>query len=176
MAPELESARLWLRPWRADEADAAFAIYAQWDVARFLGATPKAWTEPAEADAAIARWGAVPGPVHGIWAIVPQGETVPVGTMLLKLLPFSSGATSADTEIGWHLRPDVWGRGYATEAAHRILEHAWAYGLAEVFAVTYPDNGPSQRVCERIGMTRLGPTERYYGVTCELFRIGRTMS
>ncbi len=171
MASELETARLLLRPWRADEADAALAIYSQWTVARYLGAAPKAWTDREQADAAIARWNAVPGPVHGIWAVVPHGETAPVGTMLLKLLPYSSGEPSGDTEIGWHLRPDVWGRGYATEAALRVLEHAWAHGLDEVYAVTYPDNAPSQQVCERIGMTRLGPTGRYYGITCELFRV-----
>lgn len=174
MVPELATARLRLRPWRPDEADVAFAIYSRWEVARWLGATPKAWTDRAEADAAIARWSAFPGPLHGVWAVVPQGATEPIGTMLLKLLPRSgTGEPSPDTEVGWHLHPDAWGHGYATEAAGRLLEHAWEHNLTEVFAVTYPENTGSQAVCERLGMARLGRTEEYYGLTCELFRIGR---
>lgn len=175
MVPDLATARLQLRPWRADEADAAFAIYSRWEVARWLGATPKAWTDPAEADPAIARWSAFPGPLHGVWAVVPHGASEPIGTVLLKPLPRSgTGEPTPDTEVGWHLHPDAWGRGFATEAAGRLLAHAWDHGLTEVFAVTYPDNGPSQAVCGRLGMARLGLTDRYYGITCELFRAGRS--
>jgi len=105
---------------------------------------------------------------------VPIGETAPVGSALLKLLPASGTAEpTTDVEVGWHLRPEVWGRGYATEAGGRLLRYAWDNGFPEVFAVTYPENRPSQAVCERLGMTGLGPTDRYYDVTCELFRIAR---
>ena len=41
MVPELETPRLLLRPWRESDADAALEIYSQWDVARFLGSTPR---------------------------------------------------------------------------------------------------------------------------------------
>lgn len=176
VVPELTTERLLLRPWRESDADAAFAIYSRWEVARYLGATPKAWTERSEADAAIARWNSFDGPLHGVWAVVPAGSSEPVGSMLLKLLPYSSGEVSPDTEVGWHLSPDVWGRGYATEAAHRVLEHAWSFDVPEVFAVTYPENAPSQAVCRRLAMTGLGPTDRYYGLTCELFRVARPNS
>lgn len=172
MIAELRTDRLLLRPWRADEADAALAIYSLDEVARYLGSSPRAWTQRAEAEAAIARWSAFPGPLHGVWAIVPDAAAAPVGTVLLKVLPLSgSGEPSGDTEIGWHLHPDAWGNGYATEAAARVLEHAWAHRVGEVFAVTYPQNGPSQAVCRRLGMAHLGRTDRYYDVTCELFRI-----
>lgn len=172
MIADLRTDRLLLRPWRPDEADAALAIYSRAEVARYLGSSPRAWTQRAEAEAAIARWSAFPGPLHGVWAIVPDGAATPVGTVLLKVLPLSgSGEPSGETEIGWHLHPDAWGHGYATEAAARVLEHAWAHGVGEVFAVTYPENGPSQAVCRRLGMAHLGRSERYYDVACELFRI-----
>lgn len=173
MVPELETSRLRLRPWRTSDLNAAVEIYSNGEVARYLGRTPRAWTGPADAHAALARWASFEGPRYGVWAIVPHDEDDPVGSALLKLLPYSSGETSSDTEVGWHLHPRVWGRGYATEAGGRLLEHAWMHGIEEVFAVTYPANLASQAVCARLGMTGLGQTDRYYGLTCELFRVAR---
>ena len=74
-------------------------------------------------------------------------------------------------EIGWHLHPDVWGRGIATEAATRVLGHA--SGLRRVVAVTHPDNEPSQRVARRLGMRDEGLTDRYYDTTTRLFVLER---
>lgn len=170
--PTLRTDRLLLRPWRPDDLPTVYDIYSRWEVARYLGRTPTVLTEPAQAEASLARWAAIEGPLHGVWAIVPRGASVPVGSALLKLLPLSgSGTASGDTEIGWHLHPDAWGAGYATEAAQGLLAHAWAGGLDEVFAVTYRENTASQAVCRRLGMTHLGPTDRYYDLTCELFRV-----
>jgi RimJ/RimL family protein N-acetyltransferase len=174
MGPEFSTERLHLRPWRPDDVDTILAIYSQWEVARYLGRTPKAMTGRADAEAALARWTALSDGGLGVWAIVPTGQAEPVGSLLLKELPLSDDAgPSGDIEIGWHLRPQAWGRGYATEAATRVLDHAWTLGVDEVFAVTYPENTPSQAVCVRIGMTPLGLTERYYDLPCQLFRIAR---
>lgn len=174
MSLELPTQRLLLRPWGEDDVDVIFAIYSQWEVARYLGATPKAMADRPAAEAALARWTRLCDGRLGVWAIVPQQTGVPVGSVLLKELPLSGdGGPSGDIEIGWHLDPAAWGNGYASEAATRVLEHAWTLGLAEVLAVTYPQNAPSQAVCRRIGMTPLGQTERYYDVRSELFRITR---
>lgn len=172
--PVLETERLVLRPWRSEDVAAVFDIYSRWEVARYLGRTPAAMTAFAQAEASLARWAAIPGPLHGVWAIVPRDAAAPIGSALLKLLPLSGDAgVSGDTEIGWHLHPDAWGKGYATEAARGLLAHAWEGGLDEVFAVTYPENTASRAVCRRLGMAHLGSTDRYYDVTCELFRVSR---
>ncbi len=174
MLPTLHSDRLVLRPWVTADADAVLDLYSRWEVVQYLGTTPKTLSERAEAEARIAVWTAFPGPLHGVWAIVPAGGQRPVGTALLKLLPHSgSGTPSGHTEVGWHLHPDAWGNGYATEAGRRLLDHAWDQGLEEVFAVTYPQNSASQAVCRRLGMAQLGLTDRFYDVTCELFRADR---
>lgn len=58
-------------------------------------------------------------------------------------------------EIGWRLARDVWGQGYATEAARAVLDHAFAaLALDEVVSLTVLANLPSRAVMERIGMTR----------------------
>ena len=78
-----------------------------------------------------------------------------------------------DVEVGWHLHPDSWGQGYATEAAQGALAKAWSDGLAEVVAVVYAGNEPSLRVCRRLGMEATGSTKKWYGVELESFRIRR---
>jgi ribosomal-protein-alanine N-acetyltransferase len=60
-------------------------------------------------------------------------------------------------EIGWRLRQEYWGSGLATEAARACLEHGFQkLGLVEVFSFTALLNTRSERVMQRVGMTRLG--------------------
>ena len=112
-------------------------------------------------------------PVCGVWAVGRRADGHLPGTLLLKPIPASSDQTplppSGDIEIGWHFHPDAWGHGYATEAASRVLKHAFASGLSEVIAVTNQANTASQAVAKRIGMIHTGTTTRYYNATCELF-------
>ena len=58
-------------------------------------------------------------------------------------------------EIGWQLDPRYFGMGFATEAARGWLNHGFGVlGLDEVVAYTSTINTPSERVMQRIGMTR----------------------
>ena len=57
-------------------------------------------------------------------------------------------------EIGYHLRRDFWGQGFATEAAIACREWALAHLKAErLISLIRPENMPSRRVAERNGMT-----------------------
>lgn len=172
---DLSTERLVLRAWTLDDVDFALDLYSRWEVQRFIGRTPQVLTDRDEAVARVERFMALDHPVHGIWLLIERAGGRRLGTMLLQPIP-ASGPTlplrpSGDTEVGWHLHPDAWGHGYATEAAQRLLRHGVDGGLAEIFAITYPENIPSQAVCRRLGMEHLGPTDRYYDVTSELFRI-----
>ena len=168
----ITSDRLLLRAWRDDDADFLLDLESRWDVVRFLGARPSMMSTREEALASIVRRRAVDHPVHGIWAITVAADGRPVGNLLLKPIPLSAGEPSGDredVEIGWHLHPDAWGRGYATEAAGAVLDDAFSRGLARVLAVTRPENHASQAVCRRLGMTHLGLSTRYYDTPHELF-------
>jgi RimJ/RimL family protein N-acetyltransferase len=56
-------------------------------------------------------------------------------------------------EIGWRLDPDVWGRGFATEAARAALDDGFSRpGLDDVVSIYEPDNKSSGRVMVRLGM------------------------
>jgi RimJ/RimL family protein N-acetyltransferase len=57
-------------------------------------------------------------------------------------------------EIGWRLAADYWGRGFATEGARAVVDHAFnALQLNSLVAFTVPGNLRSRRVMEKLGMT-----------------------
>jgi RimJ/RimL family protein N-acetyltransferase len=167
-----ETERCVVRNWRPSDAERVFDIYSRWEVARWLGSTPKAMEAREEADRLVERWGQVnrDEPKTGRWAVERKSDGVVAGTVIL--VPLSGG--DGEYEVGWHFHPDSWGQGLATESALGALE--WAYetlGLTEVFAVVRPGNEPSISVCRRLRMEYLGRTAQYYETELELFRVER---
>jgi len=58
-----------------------------------------------------------------------------------------------DWEIGWMIHPDEWGKGYASEAARRVLEFAFAeLNAHRVIAFCDAENRTSERVMQKLGM------------------------
>ena len=162
-----------MRLWQDDEAELVFDIYARDEVARWLGATPRPMSSLEEAALAIQRWRErhEADARHGVYAIVPRDTGVPVGSLLLVVLPDATGVPTGDVEVGWHLHPDAWGRGYATEAARAIVAQAFAEGAPRIHAVVKPGNVRSMAVCSRLGMEHHGRTSRYYGTEVEHFTL-----
>jgi RimJ/RimL family protein N-acetyltransferase len=169
----LETERTVVRDWRPEEADRFFDIYSRWEVARWLGAQPSVMRDRSEAEARIERWRALNAdhPDQGRWAVERRADGVVAGTVILVQLPDGDG----ELEVGWHLHPDSWGQGLASEAARGVLDRASRRGVEEVFAVVRPDNAASIAVCRRLGMAELGRTDRYYDSELELFRVDPRM-
>jgi RimJ/RimL family protein N-acetyltransferase len=169
---ELRTGRLLLRPFRDDDEAFVRDLHARPEVMRYIGdGRPKPTLD--EARQAIARFNGFGDDPLGTWAIEDADGRMH-GAVLLKGIPSSAtGEPSGEIEIGWRLHPDSWGRGIGSEAARRVLDHAWAGGLTRVIAVTHPLNLPSQRLAGRIGMRGLGETDAFYGVTCSLFAVTR---
>jgi len=60
-------------------------------------------------------------------------------------------------EIGWRFKKEVWGQGFATEAAMACLRYGFEnLGFDEVFSFTAAINIKSENVMQRIGMTHTG--------------------
>ncbi len=163
---ELRTARLRLRPWTTCRDDLARLadLYGRAEVTRWLGGTPS--VPPNEL---VARWRAVAEADgrFGVWALEVAATGTVAGTVLLKPLPDGVG----EVEVGWHLHPDSWGRGYATEAARAVITRGFEAGLPEVYAVVRPGNTASVAVCTRLGMTPLGRMRRWYDVELDAFRL-----
>jgi RimJ/RimL family protein N-acetyltransferase len=170
----IDTERLRIRDWTLDDAPAALDIQSRVEVVQWLGdGPPNPCTDLDDARARIERWRGRDDPPLGFWAVEvtddgPLRGRV-IGSVLLVPLPNGDG----DVEIGWHLHPDAWGHGYASEAARAVLRHGFDGGLEEVNAVTHLTNGPSQAVCRRIGMEHRGVVERWYEDPSEHFVIAR---
>jgi RimJ/RimL family protein N-acetyltransferase len=165
-----ETERVVIRPWRTDEADRLLDVLGRMEVARWLGSTPKPMTHRDEAVSRIEQWAAdlAANPGFGAWAVVERSSGITAGTVLLKALPDGDG----EVEVGWHLHPDSWGKGLASESARVMLAYGFAEGLDEVWAVTHLDNRASVAVCRRIGMRLLGVTHRWYHSPSLMFWVG----
>lgn len=168
----IRTERLLLRPLGQDDAPFMLGLFSHPDVHPWSGdGTAMPDLDAARARIARGPQRAGPHPDTGIFAVVPDGGEQPVGIAMLVPLPASGGAESTETEVGWHLHPDAWGRGYATEAALALLARAGDAGITEVHAVTNPDNVRSQAVCRRLGMIDLGLRDDWYDLTLRAFRI-----
>jgi RimJ/RimL family protein N-acetyltransferase len=177
----LETERLVARPWTPADADRHFDMYSRLEVARWLGSVPSPIASRDESLARIDRWAlrTVEDPRFGIWAVEVAATGIVAGTVLLVPIPLTGEdhprmpEQGGDVEVGWHLHPDSWGHGFATEAAGGAIAKGFADGLDEIVAVVYADNAPSLRVCHRLGMEPTGRTQKWYGVDLESFRIRR---
>ncbi|GAA3892109.1 hypothetical protein GCM10022381_37290 [Leifsonia kafniensis] len=86
---------------------------------------------------------------HGLWVIeTREGEFV--GDCGLTWQKVNG---RAELEVGYHVRADLQGRGYATEAAAACRDFARdVLGATKLVAIIHPDNAASARVAEKIGM------------------------
>lgn len=102
------------------------------------------------------------------WAIIEKASGAIVGAACLQYLANVEGAP---LEIGWRLVPEHNGKGYATEAAKAIVDFAAEQaGATYLVAVADPENIPSQRVMQRLGMTYKA-VEQHYDVPCVVYEL-----
>jgi RimJ/RimL family protein N-acetyltransferase len=147
--PELRTARLRLRAFRADDLDDYAAIRADPEVARFIGglfSRPETWDRLA---AMIGQWG-LRG--YGVFAIEEAASRQVIGHVGI-LHPDDW----PEPEIAYTIGPASWGQGYATEAARAV--RAWAfdsYAFPRLVSFIVPANARSIRVAEKLGAIRDG--------------------
>jgi RimJ/RimL family protein N-acetyltransferase len=162
--------RLVARDWTLDDTEAAYEIYRDPAVVRFLGSVPVPVDSVAAMRERVERWiagnDALRGTGYGFWALALTDGTL-VGATLLKPLPEAD-----EVEVGWHLGSAHQGKGYATEGARGAVTYGFeTVGLDVIYAVIVRENEPSLAVARRLGMTYEGSTGRYYDRDLELFSI-----
>ena len=91
---------------------------------------------------------------HTFWVVKRKSDGAILGFCGLKRCNQEGGPTGM-MEVGWRLRKDAWGRGYAKEAAIASLQLAFdRFGAEEVVALTVEGNAPSWGLMLRLGMRR----------------------
>lgn len=179
MAMIIETERLAVRRWTTEPADLDFLcdMYTRPEVMRWFSRMPPATTRE-DAIQMLDRWatrGSRDGR-YGIWAVQRRDTGQLVGTTMLKQLPgHPVTVLTDDIEVGWHLHPDHWGNGYATETARALVDLEFSRADTEiVYAVVDPANEASKAVTRRLGMAYLGRrTDWYGGVEVDAFALSR---
>jgi ribosomal-protein-alanine N-acetyltransferase len=86
----------------------------------------------------------------GLWAMLLKGSGELIGDCGCYVREIEG---NYEFELGWHVRRDLWGRGYATEAAQSCIEYAFSsLGAARIIALVRPENRSSRRVAEKNGL------------------------
>ena len=144
----LETSRLRLREFVAEDADALARVLSDAETMRYY---------PVLLDrAAVEEWIArnrrrYAANGHGLWALVLKSSGELIGDCGVTV---QSVDGVDELEVGYHLRRDHWGCGYATEAAQACRDWAFANRNAGyVVSLIRPENLPSCRVAERNGMS-----------------------
>lgn len=84
------------------------------------------------------------------WAVMDKVSRRVVGSVGLH--PDEMRAIKTCRSLGYTLSPEVWGRGYATEAAQAALRFAFLDMELDLVSVShFPDNVASKRVIEKCG-------------------------
>jgi shikimate kinase len=90
----------------------------------------------------------VPG--FGTWAAIEKATGRFLGWFELRV---PDGGTGTEAELGYRLRADAWGKGYATEGSRALIHKGFTeLHLDRVYAETMTINIPSRRVMQRVGL------------------------
>jgi RimJ/RimL family protein N-acetyltransferase len=164
----LHSARLRFEPMSEAHYDGLRVLNADPEVMRYITGQPETAEETRASIARVsARW-ETQG--YSWWSLIEQETGELVGAGCIQHL----GHDAANPhEIGWRLRPDRWGRGYAIEAARRMAGFAFDDLQAPLLcAICDPANTASARVMEKLGM-RFQGKEVWHGELNLVYRIER---
>jgi RimJ/RimL family protein N-acetyltransferase len=147
----VETERLSLRRWTRQDGAAMEAIWAERDIWRAIGPNtpfdPNAWRDML--DRHVEHWRRFG---FGLWAVIerPSPEIIGwVGASHPAFIP----ELADHFEIGWTLRPRVWGRGIATEGGAAAIDGAFDHlETDEVISLIHHTNARSIAVAERLGL------------------------
>ena len=178
----LESERLLLRPLSLDDTAMATALFTDPDVVRFVCdlSTPDAIAAQIHTNIGRGAGGRI-----GIWSATRKDTGEKIGSCVLLPVPIEEDDTDwsqvvedcypeGEIEVGYLLRPQAWGQGFATEICQRLLRFGFEMtSLCEIVATTDPENTASQHVLAKCGLRSEGLQRAYATDDCSFFRIKR---
>jgi RimJ/RimL family protein N-acetyltransferase len=147
----LETERLLLRQFDLRDADLLVELDGDPRVMRYItGGTPTSRDE-VEGEvlpAFLGYYRRYAG--YGFWAVIEKSTGDFLGWFHYRPAP---DAPQNEPELGYRLRFDVWGKGYATEGARALIAKGFnEFEVQRVVASTMAVNTASRRVMEKSGM------------------------
>ena len=143
----LETPRLRLRGFTLNDTDALAAVLGDAVAMQYY---PAPYDRPG-VEAWIARnMERYRSDGHGLWAMLLKDSGELIGDCGCVLQEVEGGD---EVEVAYHVRRDLWGHGYATEAARACIEFAFArLGAQRVISMIRSENVQSIRVAEKNGL------------------------
>ena len=169
----IETLRLLLRELQQEDLDDLVRLYADRRVIEFIGNGCPA--ERSETEAWLGKTLAH-RQEHGFgtWSIRLKTTGEFVGRAGLTVRDLEHGR---EVELGYVLAAEHWHKGYATEAAAAIRDHAiQVLGFPRLIALIDPENEASKRVAAKLGMiyernVRFGSRWRELGRMVDLYAL-----
>jgi [ribosomal protein S5]-alanine N-acetyltransferase len=148
---QINTRRLLLRDFRESDVAAIYAMDSRPDFQRFEN--ENTFTEAEVRDRVVRTIQAIdekPRTHYRLVVTIPPDDTA-IGRVRLAL----NLEQANEWMIGWGIRPDYWGRGYATEAAQAMMEFGFkTLGVHRIIAMCVTENTASVRVMEKLNMQR----------------------
>ena len=165
-ATYLETERLILRRFTPDDLDDLVALDSDPAVMRYInGGDPTSVEEMR--DDYLPWWLAYydRGDAWGFWAAIERETGAFLGWFHLR--PNEEDPPD-EPELGYRLRRDAWGRGYATEGSRALVDKAFReLGASRVYATAMADNDASWKVMIKAGMRHIRTYESDWPVRIE---------
>ena len=146
--PVIETKRMLLRPFRADDLDLIKALYCDGEILRY---SPFDVMTDSQAEAHLAKviedWKRTP--LRSLeYAMIHKPDGAKIGRCHILIDP------ETDTGmIGWFLRKEYWGNRFAGEAGEALIRSCFVnLGLHRVNAFCNPENMASRKVLECCGL------------------------
>lgn len=143
----LETPRLTLREFCAEDVDALSLILSDPETMRFY---VKPFDRQGTEEWIARNRQRYTKDGHGLWAMILKASGELIGDCGLVVQEID-GAN--EIEIGYHVRRDQWGQGFATEAARACCDYGFAHlGVSRLVSIIRPENLASRRVAEKNGL------------------------
>jgi len=163
----LETERLILKPSTIEDLDGLYILQSDADVMRYIGQGVRTKDE-------VKQWLTKAIDHHqkhgcSLCSVFEKGSGILIGQAGIQYLGYDD--TQPDIEIGYRLKKQYWGKGYATELTKALI--VWGFNnltVNKLVAVINPINKESRRVLEKSGMVYVGET-KYFDSIVHKFEI-----
>jgi ribosomal-protein-alanine N-acetyltransferase len=156
MIPVLETNRLILRPFNLSDANAVEELANHHLIADTTLNIPHPYPKGAASDW-ITRLGEhSENNTSHTFAVTAKENGELLGSMTIRYEKYNKA------ELAYWIGVPFWGKGYATEAATRLLQYGFEEKqLNKIFAAAFTRNPASSKVMEKIGMTYEGTFKQH---------------
>lgn len=148
MKQMIETERLILRPFEAEDLDIIYKIYSDEEILRYSPYDPMDREQARALLEEMLREWQKPEPGNREMAVIRKDTGEKIGRCHMLYEPEKDSVM-----LGWFLKKEAWGKGYATEIGEALLDCCFEeLKVHRVWGLCNPANTASRRVMEKCGM------------------------